>query len=86
MRRHRSWMALGWMASSRPLISSACRLPSPCDKIKPEFEQNRQSMQTYQLTLIIADAAGPFASPASRAHRRSRPKDSTCNDTFRGQA
>ncbi|MEH6415831.1 hypothetical protein [Pseudomonas sp. CGJS7] len=40
----------------------ACGCSSPYDDITPEFKQNPQPKQRYQLTLTIANAPGPFAS------------------------
>jgi hypothetical protein len=57
MRRHRPWMRLAPL-----VVLIACGCSSPYDKINPEFKQNQQPKQRYQLTLTIANAPGPFAS------------------------
>ncbi|MGO1070090.1 hypothetical protein [Lysobacter sp. CA199] len=56
MRRHRSWMGPGLL-----LALTGCGA-SPYDEIAPEFKQNSQPKQRYQLTLTIANAPGPFVS------------------------
>lgn len=57
MRRHRSWMASGLLLG---FIAGGCA--SPYDKMNPQFKQNPQPKQRYQLMLTIANAPGPFKS------------------------
>lgn len=56
MRRHFSWIGLSLL-----LPLSACSPPSS-ENAMPDFKQNPNPKQSYQLTLTIANAPGPFES------------------------
>lgn len=56
MQRHLSWTSLSLL-----LTLCACS-SSSSEKPMPDFKQNPQPKQAYQLTLTIANAPGPFGS------------------------